>query len=183
MANICSVEMKIKGTEDNINKFYSALTQDGPIWMGRGLEVVLSEDRPCADEKNIIIRFISGQCKWNLQSALIDDAISMRTKPEKWSCEGAEDIITLEEACKRWNIEMEAYSSEPEYGFDEHFFTQDNCFFTDVEETKEFYLGNFNSKQEAEKEIGMEISDAVWENENFFKIGGYDSCDFEIVTG
>lgn len=38
MANICSFRMRLKGEKENISKFFSALTQAGNIWMGRGAE-------------------------------------------------------------------------------------------------------------------------------------------------
>ena len=38
MANICSFSMCVKGTHDDIKKFYNAMTQNGNIYMGRGAE-------------------------------------------------------------------------------------------------------------------------------------------------
>ena len=39
-------------------------------------------------EDGIDRAFIDGWCKWSVQSAMVDNAISMRETPERWSGEG-----------------------------------------------------------------------------------------------
>ena len=71
MANICIFEMLLKGKESNMKKFYEALAQKKDIWIGRGAGIYISSQ----DSDSI---FIEGSCKWSIQSALIDNALSMR---------------------------------------------------------------------------------------------------------
>lgn len=75
MANICSFRMRLKGEKENISKFFSALTQAGNIWMGRGAEADI--DFLSDNEAEI-----EGCCKWSIQSALIDNSLSMRRQKE-----------------------------------------------------------------------------------------------------
>ena len=44
MANLCSFEMIAIGTKENMKKFIDALSQEGPIWMGRGAAVYVNDD-------------------------------------------------------------------------------------------------------------------------------------------
>lgn len=117
MANLCSFLMKVRGNKEDIIQFHKALNQEGKIWMGRGAETDLTfEDDGAA--------FMSGTCKWSVISALVDNAISMRTEPERWyhpPGEEEHEYITLFEACKKWNLIMEVYSEECGIGFQEHF--------------------------------------------------------------
>ena len=77
MANICSFLMKVRGYKDDIIQLHKAMTQEGNIWMGRGADADLEfEDDDFAT--------LTGTCKWSIQSALIDNAVSMRNHPERW---------------------------------------------------------------------------------------------------
>lgn len=73
MANICSFRMRLKGEKENISKFFSALTQAGNIWMGRGAEADI--DFLSDNEAEI-----EGCCKWSIQSALSSLIL------ERWEC-------------------------------------------------------------------------------------------------
>lgn len=179
MANICSFQMCVRGNHSNIEKFYDALSQKGKIWMGRGAEAELkfeSEDRA----------FIIGWCKWSVQSALMDDAISMRTEPETWHHEPGEEeheYITLYEACKKWSLDMEVYSEEGGCCFQEHYvFVDGDLICEECEDWYEYYLGDYETKEEAEEELNIEITDKEWAifSSDYLGRGGFENWDFEI---
>lgn len=178
MANICSFSMCVKGTHENIESFYNALIQKGTIWMGRGADAEIhyeSEDKA----------FIDGWCKWSIQSALIDNAISMRVEPEKWyHKEGEEEkeYITLFEACDRWNLNMEVYSEECGCCFQEHYvFINGDIVCNECIDYYEYCLGDYSTKKEAEKEFEIKITDEEWNSgEDFISRGGFENWDFEI---
>lgn len=177
MANLCDFVMHVRGKRENIEKFYDALTQKGKIYMGRGAEADIFLDDDIAE--------IKGWCKWSVVSALIDNAISMRTEPNRWSFD--EDVnelefITLIEACQKWNVDMEVYSEEPGCCFQEHFMVIDGELVIDeCVEWNEYCIDDFETKEEAEAELGIEITDEEWDSgEAFISRDGFGEWIFEI---
>ena len=179
MANICSFVMKVRGNKEDIEQFYKAVNQEGKIWMGRGAETDLTFEED--DEA-----FLSGWCKWSVISALVDNAVSMRTEPEKWYCgpeEEEHEYITLYEACKRWNIVMEVYSEECGCQFQEHFICdKGDVICEDCVHWEEYDIGDYESKEEAEEDLDVEFTDEEWANHDDYRItrGGFKNWNFEI---
>ena len=178
MANMCDFQMCVRGNCSNIEKFYDAMCQKGPIWMGRGASAEIefeSEDRA----------FITGWCKWSIQSALIDNAESMRSNPDRWyfGDDKPSEFITLWEACKKWNVDMEVYAEECGCCFQEHFVCIEGDIICDeCVEYNEYWLEEYETKEEAEAELGIEITDEEWKNrdDNYISRGGFENWDFEI---
>lgn len=177
MANICSFSMYVKGNRDDIEKFYNAMSQNGTIYMGRGADAEIKYDD---DEA-----FIDGWCKWSIQSAMIDNAISMRTNPDMWhfgnTDVGTLEFITLVEASKRWNLVIEVYSEEPGCCFQEHYIITNGRFVcNECVEFNEYFLYDYETKEEAEKDLGIKITDSEWEERETITRGGFESWDFTI---
>lgn len=179
MANICDFEMRVRGEHENIKKFYDAMTQNGTIYMGRGADAEIEfedEDYAC----------ITGWCKWSVISAMDTNAVSMRTEPDIWYWgDGINskdlEFITLFEACKRWNLDMEVYSEEPGCCFQEHYVViNGELVCSECVEWNEYCIYDFETKEEAEKELGIEITDEEWEECEYISRGGFESWDFEI---
>lgn len=179
MANICSFSMYVRGNHGDIEQFYNAMNQKGNIYMGRGAdaEIVWYDDDVAA---------IDGQCKWSIQSALIDNAISMRKEPDKWYWgEGISskdfEFVTLFEACKKWNIVMEVYSEECGCEFQEHYICDKGEVICDeCVEYHEYCICDYETKTEVEEELGIKITDEEWEREDWIQRGGFENWDFEI---
>ena len=181
MANICGFSMCIKGAHDDIENFYNAMSQKGNIFMGRGADAEIQYE----DEENRA--FIDGWCKWSIQSALIDNAVSMRTEPSKWYWGDSVDsskieFVTLWEACKKWNVDMEVYSEECGCCFQEHYvMVNGDVVCEDCVEYNEYCIDDYETKDEAESELGIEITDEEWHSgECFISRGGFESWDFDI---
>ena len=178
MANICSFSMMVRGEHENIEKFYNAMSQNGNIYMGRGAEAEIKyNDENCAQ--------IDGWCKWSVQSAMIDNAISMRTEPNIWAFSTREkeelEFITLLEATERWNLVMEVYSEEPGCEFQEHYVFDNGTILCDeCVEYHEYWICEYDTKEEAEEELGITITDDEWKYEDVIKDGGFDVWAFEI---
>ena len=178
MANICSFQMMVRGKHDDIESFYNAMSQNGNIWMGRGADAEIKYN----DEEGTA--FIDGWCKWSIQSAMIDNAISMRTEPGMWAFSTVDrnslEFITLLEATERWDLVIEAYSEEPGCCFQEHYvFDNGDILEDDCIEWYEYYLDDYSTKEEAESELGMEITDEEWE-EGYAGSGGFTEWKFDI---
>ena len=179
MANICSFVMKVRGNKEDIIQFHKALTQEGKIWMGRGADADLTfKDDGAA--------LMGGWCKWSIVSALIDNAISMRTEPERWHREPGDEereYITLYEACKRWNLVMEVYSEEGGCQFQEHFVCDNgDVICEECVDWEEYDVCEYETKEEAEEDLGEEFTDEEWENREDGRItrGGFENWNFEI---
>jgi hypothetical protein len=180
MANICDFVMRVKGKRENIEKFYNTMHQNGNVYMGRGAEAEINyEDNDIAE--------INGWCKWSVVSALIDNAISMRTEPGKWYF-GANfnfsktQFVTLIEACRRWDIDMEVYSEESGCAFQEHYMVVDGDLVIDeCVEWNEYCIDDYETKEEAERELEIEITDEEWDSkDSFISRGGFGEWNFEI---
>ena len=180
MANICNFSMLVKGKHEDIEAFYNAMQQEGKFCMGRGAEADIHYED---DEK---LAEIDGWCKWSVESSLIDNAIDMREHPERWSWGGEEksnemEFITLPEACAKWNLVMEVYSEEPGCEFQEHLIIdKGNWIAHDCVDYAEYYIGEYDTKEEAEEELGIIITDEEWEREDYVGRGGFPNWDFEI---
>lgn len=155
MANMCGFKMGVRGDPEDIRRFVDVLTQTGSIWMGRGAYL-----DSCAFEGRTA--HISGQVKWSLRSALIDDAKSMRLQPDLWGDLPENGVfLTIFETCRKYNVNMEVYSEEPCCGFEEHLA---------YENGKE--LNDTVPYQEIWDEDTGEVLDFV---------GGYPSWDFSVA--
>lgn len=181
MANICSFSMCVNGNHNDIESFYNAMLQKGNIYMGRGADAEIQYE----DEEDRA--FIDGWCKWSIQSALIDNAISMRKEPNRWYWGEDTDaskleFITLFEACKKWNLDMEVYSEECGCAFQEHYVIVDgDVICDDCIDYYEYCIDDYKTKEDAEEELGIEITDEEWNSgECFISRGGFENWDFEI---
>ena len=182
MANICDFSMRVRGQKEDIEKFYNAMRQKGNVYMGRGADAEIQYE----DEEEYYTAWINGWCKWSVVSAMIDNAISMRTEPDKWYFGESVDVsriefITLIEACQKWNLDMEVFSEEPGCCFQEHMMVINGELVIDeCEEWNEYDLDDFDTKEEAEEELEIEITDEEWEEGGFISRGGFGEWEFEI---
>lgn len=165
MGNLCSFTMKIKGNPENIKTFHNYLTQNGPVWMGRGAESEYDTEQldevMKETENNNFELYLGGSVKNSIADALISDAIEMRTTPNRWSLKNESDLsfITLFEACEQLNLDMEVFSEEPGCCFAEHIL--------------------FKDKKVVTKEMIPFTETWSEEKEDYIRTGGYDIV-FEI---
>ena len=77
---------------------------------------------------------------------------------------------------------MEVYSKESGCEFQEHYLFKDgNIQYKDCVKYYEYYIADYKNKKEAEKELGIQITNNEWENEEYICRGGFaDYEDFEI---
>lgn len=109
MANNCYFEMKIAGEEKAVEEFVQMLRWEGPFkqsGLGRvySFDVDLSLAEKDPDGRPFISVQGQGDCAWSIKTAMID------TKRHP-----------LLEEIKRLGLAVEAYSSEPGVGFQEHY--------------------------------------------------------------
>lgn len=188
MANICDFSMRVKGTKENIDKFYNALRQKGNVWIGRGTFDTDIQYEPTS-EIDIFYADIYGGTKWSIYSSLIHNAISMRTEPDTWywgenKNPNDYEFITLWEACEKYSLDMEVYSSECGCAFQEHFMYVNGKQFEECVDYYEFDVEEYDTKEEAEEDLGETFTDEEWNtakaDDNWIKRGGYEEWIFSI---
>ena len=195
MANLCDFEMKIVGERENIELFTSAMRHTSDVFMGRGAELNVIDYYDADGYAQV-----AGFCKWSLASALTRNAIDMRENPERWSSTQKDkdgnfkiigideldvSIVTLEEACKMFNVTIKAFSTESGNCFAEHcIVTPEGTKVNEICDYFEYYMDEYldmdMTKEEAEKEIGIPISDEDWEDPNSIIIVGGFKAEYSI---
>ena len=133
MANICEFKMQLKGRRENIFKFIDALTWKGKVYIGNSIS---NTDISISEYNSLTIAIITGNCKWSIRSALIDEAVRMQEEKvqnvNNQMIQSTDEFITLFEACRRFNVNMEVYSKEPGYKFQEHYKYENGNILNDV---------------------------------------------------
>jgi hypothetical protein len=109
----------------------------------------------------------------------------MRSNPDRWyfgDGEKPSEFITLWEACKKWHVDMEVYSEESGCCFQEHYVCVDGDVICDeCVEWNEYFIDDYETKEDAEEELGIEITDEQWANKyDPICYGGFETWDFEI---
>ena len=197
MANLCDFEMVIKGERKNIDLFLDALQQKGNVYIGRGVRPDVID---FYDDEELPYAVLMGFCKWSIGSCLINNAISMREEPKIWAFDTEDEsgnvifkhadeigveFVTLEEACEKFNVTVEIFSSEPGCCFAEHYIVTPNG--TEVSEEREYHeypIGeckrNNMSREDAEKEFGITISIKDWEAPGEYLLVGGFKAEYSI---
>lgn len=130
MANICTVEMKIKGKEDDITEFLESLA----------FEVQESEEE---DSDGLIISHISGECKDSIRDSFLDDMCEQLSRMK--------DKIEIEAFC---------YDEYEPVWFEHYYYKGEECFASDylwlwMEESDMEYYGADPKKYEFHEEQGI----------------------------
>lgn len=82
---------------------------------------------------------------------------------------------------KRLNLDIEVYSEECGCCFQEHYIiVNGNIVADECVDWYEYYIGDYNTKEEAEEELEIEITDQEWKHDYYISRGGFENWDFEI---
>lgn len=187
MANICDFSMFVIGEKDNIEKLYDALNQEGNIWIGRGVADADILIEVYSNQHHSAV--INGWCKWSVQSALIDNAISMRSGNRRWSFGNVDvsklEFITLKEASEKWNLVIEVYSAEDGIGFQEHYVFDNGVVVVDecVDWRAGWDISDYDSRRDFEEDYDIEITDEEWEDRYIQESGGFGEWEFGLWMG
>lgn len=118
---MASFTIKIKGAKKNISKFFSALTHDGNVRMGRGAKADI-----CYLSKREAL--ITGTCKDNIHNDLIAE-VKCRSELDT-----SKESITLFDACKKYRVSMVLHSE------DAPFFEHYSCSRGKIKESRSGFL-------------------------------------------
>lgn len=116
MANNCALDMKIAGKEEAVNEMVKMLRRQGPyheLGMGRVFSFDLDESQTERNSDYICV-FGFGDIAWSFKTAILD-----------W---GARSFL---DETERLGLVVEAFTSEPGIGFQEHVFINKGQLITD----------------------------------------------------
>ena len=185
MANNCFSSMYVKGSKEDVEEFIKVIKADydyGTMEFShdRHMFRVFSADDGELEKRNdgkygVVI---NGDCAWSVASCMLEDGYYKRCKDEyRDKFRGT----SLENESEILNLEIEVFSEECGMCFQEHYVIREG--YVDVEECVEWYeyfLDDYETKEEAEKDLEIKITDQEWEIREIITRGGFDNWDFTI---
>lgn len=188
MPNYCNYSMCVVGKKENIEEFIKVMQADYDYGnmvfnhdrhMFRVFEANCDEIEERYDGRCQVV--INGYCAWSVSSCMLRGGYyNSVQKDYPNNFRGT----TLDIESKKLNLDIEVYSEESGCCFQEHYIITNGKF--DCEECVEWnevWVDDFESKEEAEEELEIEITDDEWTTgleEGYFTRGGFESWDFEI---
>lgn len=189
MPNYCDYEMKVVGNEESIKEFikvmnsnynYHTMEFDFDRHMGgRVFEVETTEDI-VEQENGKFYTTIYGYCAWSVYSCMFEGAHTYYSQlKEEYGEKCRSTTIPIES--KRLNLDIEIYSKESGMAFQEHYLVKQGTIELDEEcEYTECYLDDYETKEEAERELEIKITDYEWDEGGYISRGGFEEWSYEI---
>jgi hypothetical protein len=124
---------------------------------------------------------INGYCAWSVATCMLEGGYYHDIKQRYPS--GFRGTTLLIES-KKLNLDIEVYSEEPGCCFQEHYIIiKGDLVCDECVEWSEIWIDDYETKEEAESDLEIEITDEEWNiasEEGRITYGGFDSWDFEI---
>lgn len=186
MPNYCNYSMCVKGTKENVVEFikvinadYSYSTMDFSYdrHLFRVFEAYCDGVEEMLDGRYMAL--IDGYCAWSVKSCMFEDGYYSDVKANYPNHFRGTTLLIESE---RLNLDIEVFSDECGMCFQEHYIVKQGILEVDeCVDWCEYYVDEFDTKEEAEKELDIEITDEEWENrEEYISRGGFGSWDFSI---
>ena len=191
MPNYCYYQMRVVGKKENVEEFVKIMQADYNYQSmkfdyekhigGRVFEASVDEFEEVAN--GIYGANISGDCAWSVLSCMFDGPYCYYNDiKEKYGAECRSTTVPIES--ERLNLSIEIYSEESGMCFQEHYLVKNGVVeIADCVDWYEYCVDEYETKEEAEKELEMEITEEEWETgqqECCFRRGGFDDWSFEI---
>lgn len=186
MPNICLYSMCVKGKKENIEEFIKVIKADydyGTMEFthDRHLFRVFSADDNEIEQvdDDVYEVIINGDCAWSVSSCMFESYYYSDLK-QRFPNEFRGTTLPIES--ERLNLDIEVYSEECGCCFQEHYvIIHGDINVYDSVDWYEYDLSEYETKEEAEEELDIEITDEEWNSEDdFISRGGFGSWDFEI---
>ena len=185
LSNPCFYSMKVKGAKEDIEEFIQLIKADYnydtmEFSFDRHLQRVFDaeEEELVAIDDNTYSVFISGECAWSVVVCMLDDGyyVSMKSRlGDKFRG------TTLEIESERLNLDIEVFSEECGMCFQEHYLIKHGMVeIEDCVEWNEYFLDEYETKEEAEEDLDIEITDDEWDEREMITRGGFGDWEFTI---
>lgn len=188
MPNYCYYSMCVKGKKENIEEFekiinanydYGTMTFSHDRHLFRVFEAATDGIEKVGE--NVYQATFSGDCAWSVHSCMFGGIASYyEDLKERFPNEFRGTTLPIES--ERLGLDIEVFSEESGMCFQEHYVIRSGN--VEVEECvdwEEYYIGEYESKEEAEEELDIEITDEEWNSgDEYISRGGFDTWDFMI---
>jgi hypothetical protein len=185
MPNYCNYSMCVVGAKENVEEFIRVINADYDYGtmefscdrhMFRVFEATCDEIEERGDGKFQTV--INGYCAWSVSSCMLEGGYYRDCK-ERYGENFRGTTLRIES--QRLNLDIEVYSEESGMCFQEHYiFNNGNLVCDECRDWCEYWLDDYETKEEAEAELGITITDNEWEEGECFSRGGFKTWDFEI---
>ena len=185
MTNPCFYSMKAKGAREDIEEFIQVVKADYDyntmeFNFDRHLQRVYiadEEDIEAVDENTYSV-FINGECAWSVVVCMLEDGYYNDMKARLGDKFRG---TTLVHESERLNLEIEVFSEECSMCFQEHYLVRHGVLEIDeCVEWNEYFLDEYETKEEAEDDLDIEITDDEWEEREMITRGGFGDWEFTI---
>lgn len=187
MPNYCDYEMKVVGNEESIKEFIKVMNSNynyhtmefdfdrhmgGRVFEANAGEIVNQEDGKFNTT-------ISGYCAWSVWCCMFDGAHTYYNDFKKYGAQN--HSTTLIQESGKLNLDIEVYSEESGMCFQEHYLIKQGILEINEErEWNEYCICDYETKEEAEEELEIKITDNEWKNEEYISRGGFEEWSYEI---
>ena len=189
MPNYCYYSMCVKGTKENVEEFikviqadydYSTMTFSHDRHLFRVFEAEYDEIERL--DKYMYQVVIQGNCAWSVSSCMLDNGSYGYYEDCKKRFPNEFRGTTLPIESERLGLDIEVFSEECGMCFQEHYVILNGKLIVDeCEDWNEYYLCDYNTKEEAEETLGIKITDEEWNgDEDFISRGGFGEWNFTI---
>lgn len=186
MPNYCYYSMCVKGKKENVEEFEKVLKADYAYSTmefshDRHLFRVFSAESDGIEEVDhgVYQQTFTGDCAWSVATCMFENGY-YRDLKERFPDEFRGTTLQIES--ERLNLDIEVFSEECGMCFQEHYLIRNGHLEIDeCVDFYEYYVEEYETKEEAEKEFEIEFTDEEWENnEGSIKRGGFEEWYFSI---
>lgn len=178
--------MCIKGKKENVEEFikviqanydYGTMEFSYDRHLFRVFEAYYKEIEQVGDDVYQVV--IGGDCAWSVSSCMFEDGYYGRIKAE-YPNEFRGTTLPIES--KRLGLDIEVFSEEGGCAFQEHYvIINGDVIIDECVDWEEYDISEYDTKEEAETDYGIEITDEEWNSgEDFISRGGFGNWDFDI---
>ena len=189
MPNYCYYQMCVRGTKENIERFINVIQADYnystmEFSNDRHLFRVFEADYDKIEklDENDYRVIISGDCAWSVSGCMLNEHRSSYYSRIKEQYPNDFRGTTLPKESKRLHLDIEVYSEECGEAFQEHYhFKNGKTIANECVDYNEYCIGDYNSKVEAEEDLGIKITDEEWNSgEEYIRRGGFEEWYFDM---
>lgn len=191
MPNICLYSMCTIGKKEDVEEFIKVIKADydyGTMEFSHDRHFFRVFEADCDEIEdlganiygdNLYKVIINGECAWSVGCCMFRGGYYDDFK-ERFQNEFRGTTIPAES--ERLNLSIEVFSEECGCCFQEHYTVIDGKIIEDeCVDWYEYDLSEYDTKEEAEENLEIEITDEEWNSgEDFISRGGFSSWDFTI---
>ena len=190
MPNLCSYAMKVVGQKEKIEEFIKVMQCNYDYYKmefdfdrhigGRVFDADVYEFKEIRD--GVHMALISGSCAWSVHSCMFGGAHTYYEDLKSQYFESCRSTTVRKES-DTLGLDIEIFSEESGCEFMEHYLIRKgNIEIDDCVEYHEYWVEDYETKEEAEQKLGIEITDEEWsigQDDGRFARGGME-WDFQI---